>query len=166
MLRAAASTSSVIVSKIIQAFYGDHHPFPSDEDFSHAKGLPVNMTQSMTRKTVRPVPVPKMSPANVAALKKLARRAGPAAGLLKLLGNEKRLLILCHLATRGEMTAGDLADAVKLSQSALSQHLAKLRADDIVAFRRASQTIHYRVADKSALRVLTLLRDIYGGTVA
>lgn len=118
------------------------------------------------RKTATPKALPKMSPANVAALKKLARRAGPAAGLLKLLGNEKRLLIMCHLASRQEMTAGDLADAVKLSQSALSQHLAKLRVDGIVAFRRASQTIHYRVADKSALRVLTLLRDIYGGDIA
>ena len=122
--------------------------------------------QAVSLKAARPLASPKMSPANVAALKKLARRAGPAAGLLKLLGNEKRLLIMCQLTTRGEMTAGDLADAVKLSQSALSQHLAKLRADDIVAFRRASQTIHYRVADKSALRVLTLLRDIYGGETA
>ena len=122
--------------------------------------------QAVSSKAARPLASPKMSPANVASLKKLARRAGPAAGLLKLLGNEKRLLIMCQLTTRGEMTAGDLADAVKLSQSALSQHLAKLRADDIVAFRRASQTIHYRVADKSALRVLTLLRDIYGGETA
>ena len=120
----------------------------------------------VTRKPVRPIVAPKMSSANLQALKKLARRAGPASGLLKLLGNEKRLLIMCHLATHGEMTAGDLAEAVDLSQSALSQHLAKLRADGIVAFRRAAQTIHYRVADKSALRVLTLLRDIYGGGTA
>ena len=112
----------------------------------------VSNRHAVTRKTVRPIAAPKMSSANLLALKKLARRAGPASGLLKLLGNEKRLLILCHLATHGEMTAGDLADAVDLSQSALSQHLAKLRADGIVAFRRASQTIHYRVADKSALR--------------
>ena len=126
----------------------------------------MNSKQSVSRKAVRQPAPPKMSPANVAALKKLAKRAGPAAGLLKLLGNEKRLLIMCQLATRREMTAGDLADAVKLSQSALSQHLAKLRADGIVAFRRASQTIHYRVADKSALRVLSLLRDIYGGATA
>jgi DNA-binding transcriptional ArsR family regulator len=126
----------------------------------------VNSKQSVSRKAARQLAPPKMSPANVAALKKLAKRAGPAAGLLKLLGNEKRLLIMCQLATRREMTAGDLADAVKLSQSALSQHLAKLRADGIVAFRRASQTIHYRVADKSALRVLSLLRDIYGGQTA
>ncbi len=135
------------------------------QDFRYAK-VRIVINKHMPLTAAKPMAPPKMSPANSAALKKLTRRAAPAAGLLKLLGNEKRLLIMCHLATRGEMTAGDLADAVRLSQSALSQHLAKLRADGIVAFRRASQTIHYRVADKSALRVLTLLRDIYGGAAA
>lgn len=103
---------------------------------------------------------------DAASLKALAKQAGRAAHLLKLLGNEKRLLILCFLAVRGEMTAGDLAGVVRLSQSALSQHLARLRADGIVAFRRASQTIHYRVADADALKVLQLLKDIYCGEIA
>jgi ArsR family transcriptional regulator, virulence genes transcriptional regulator len=94
-------------------------------------------------------------------LKKLTRQAGEAARLLKMLGNEKRLLILCFLAARGEMTVGELVRVVKLSQSALSQHLGKLRADGLVAFRRDSQTLHYRVADISALRVLQLLKQIY-----
>jgi DNA-binding transcriptional ArsR family regulator len=101
--------------------------------------------------------------ADVAALKKLARQAGDAAQLLKMLGNEKRLLILCYLASRGEMTVGELVGAVKLSQSALSQHLAKLRADRLVEFRRASQTLHYRVADRRALRLLQVLKEIYCG---
>jgi DNA-binding transcriptional ArsR family regulator len=82
-----------------------------------------------------------------------------------LLGNEKRLLVLCFLAARGEMTVGELVDVVDLSQSALSQHLGKLRADGLVAFRRDSQTLHYRVADKRALRVLQVLKEIYCGTV-
>jgi len=98
-------------------------------------------------------------------LKKLAKQAGDAAQLLKLLGNEKRLLVLCFLAARGEMTVGELVDVVDLSQSALSQHLGKLRADGLVAFRRDSQTLHYRVADKRALRVLQVLKEIYCGTV-
>src|SRR4051794_35743485 len=100
---------------------------------------------------------------DAAALKKLAKQAGDAAQLLKLLGNEKRLLILCFLAVRGEMTVGGLVDVVKLSQSALSQHLGKLRADRLVAFRRNSQTLHYRVIDKRALQVLQLLKQIYCG---
>jgi DNA-binding transcriptional ArsR family regulator len=99
--------------------------------------------------------------ADAAALKKLAKQAGDAAQLLKLLGNEKRLLILCFLSVRGEMTVGELVDVVKLSQSALSQHLARLRADGLVAFRRTSQTLHYRVADPRALQVLGVLKEIY-----
>jgi DNA-binding transcriptional ArsR family regulator len=100
---------------------------------------------------------------DAAALKKLARQAGDAAQLLKLLANEKRLLILCFLAARGEMTVGELVEVVKLSQSALSQHLAKLRADGLVTFRRTAQTLHYRVADKRALQVLQVLKQIYCG---
>ena len=100
---------------------------------------------------------------DAAALKKLARQAGDAAQLLKLLANEKRLLILCFLAARGEMTVGELVTVVKLSQSALSQHLAKLRADGLVAFRRSAQTLHYRVTDKRALQLLQVLKQIYCG---
>jgi DNA-binding transcriptional ArsR family regulator len=103
--------------------------------------------------------------ADAFALKKLAKQAGEAAQLLKLLGNEKRLLILCFLAVRGEMTVGELVGIVKLSQSALSQHLARLREDGLVAFRRTSQTLHYRVADQRALRVLQVLKEIYCGDV-
>ncbi len=107
----------------------------------------------------------KARQSDVAALKRFAKQAGEAAQLLKLLGNEKRLLILCFLAVRGEMTVGEIVDVVKLSQSALSQHLAKLRADGLVTFRRNSQTLHYRVADKRALRVLQVLKDIYCGDI-
>jgi DNA-binding transcriptional ArsR family regulator len=98
-----------------------------------------------------------------ASLDKLAKQAGEAAQLLKLLGHEKRLLVLCFLAVRGEMTAGELVGVAKLSQSALSQHLAKLRADGLIEFRRASQTLHYRVVDARALRVLQVLKEIYCG---
>src|SRR6476646_3096697 len=109
------------------------------------------------------IAVTRMEGADAADLKKLAKQAGHAAQLLKLLGNEKRLLILCFLALRGEMTVGELVGVVKLSQSALSQHLSKLRADGLVAFRRNSQTLHYRVIDKRALRVLQVLKQIYCG---
>lgn len=100
---------------------------------------------------------------DTAALKKLAKQAGEAAQLLKMIANEKRLLVLCFLAVRGEMTVGELVGVVKLSQSALSQHLAKLRADGLVEFRRASQTLHYRVADVRTLRLLQVLKDIFCG---
>src|SRR5580693_10528865 len=115
-------------------------------------------------KTARSMPA-GIGAADAAALKKLARQAGDAAQLLKLLGNEKRLLVLCFLAARGEMTVGEIVDVVKLSQSALSQHLGKLRADGLVTFRRTSQTLHYRVIDKRALRVLHVLKEIYCGNL-
>ena len=99
---------------------------------------------------------------DAAALKRLAKQAGDAAQLLKMLANEKRLLILCFLAVRGEMV-GELVGVVKLSQSALSQHLAKLRADGLVEFRRTSQTLHYRVADARTLRLLQALKEIFCG---
>ena len=102
---------------------------------------------------------------DAADLKKLARQAGDAAQLMKLLGNEKRLLVLCFLAARGEMTVGELVGVAKLSQSALSQHLARLRADGLVTFRRTSQTLHYRVVDKRAVRIMQVLKEIYCETI-
>lgn len=99
--------------------------------------------------------------AEPAGLRDLEARAGEAAQLLKLLANEKRLLILCHLIAHQEMTVGALNQAIDLSQSALSQHLAKLREDGLVAFRRESQTIHYRVADPKAARLIEVLKDLF-----
>ncbi len=98
-------------------------------------------------------------------LQLLTRQAAAAARMLKLIGNERRLLILCFLAANGEMRAGDLVSVAGLSQSALSQHLAKMRADGLVAFRRESQTLYYRIADPRAAQILNALKDIYCGDV-
>jgi DNA-binding transcriptional ArsR family regulator len=95
------------------------------------------------------------------SLSQLTEKAAEAAGLLKSLANEKRLLILCHLISAGELTVGALVDAVGLSQSALSQHLARLRSDGLVTFRREAQTLYYRIANPSTARVIAVLRDIY-----
>lgn len=95
------------------------------------------------------------------SIDEFAARADEAADLLRALANEQRLLILCHLITAGEMSVGALVEEVGLSQSALSQHLAKLRERGIVAFRREAQTLFYRVEDEKAGRVLILLRDIF-----
>jgi ArsR family transcriptional regulator, virulence genes transcriptional regulator len=92
---------------------------------------------------------------------KLEERAAEAARLLKLLANENRLLILCRLVAEREIAVGELADAVGLSQSALSQHLAKMREEGLVATRREAQTVFYRIADPNTRRVLALLKDIY-----
>lgn len=95
------------------------------------------------------------------ALAGLAGKADEAAGFLKLLANEHRLLILCQLAGHGEMTVNALSAAIGLSQSACSQHLARLRDDGLVTFRRESQTLYYRVADPKALRLLKTLRQVF-----
>lgn len=86
--------------------------------------------------------------------------AGDATRLLKALSNRSRLMILCTLA-RGELTVGQINEQLPLSQSALSQHLAVLRRDALVHTRRAAQTIHYRLADGPAARIIELLHDIY-----
>ncbi len=88
-------------------------------------------------------------------------QAEEAARMLKLLANEKRLLILCQLVSEEEMSVGELAMHVDLSQSALSQHLARLREEGLVATRRESQTIYYRLADPDVTRLLATLKDIY-----
>lgn len=89
------------------------------------------------------------------------RKAAQAASLLKLLANENRLLILCRLAQAGEVSVNDLADAVGLSQSALSQHLAKMREEGLLATRREAQTVYYRIDNADAARLLIHLKNIY-----
>jgi len=96
-----------------------------------------------------------------ADIDRLAEQAGAAARLMKLLANERRLLVLCKLASAGEMTVGALAASVGLSQSALSQHLSLMRAEGLVRFRREGQTLHYSIADPIAERLLSTLREIY-----
>lgn len=86
--------------------------------------------------------------------------AGRAAMLLRLLGNEKRLMLLCQLAD-GELSVRDIQSRVGLSQSALSQHLALLRAEGIVGTRRESQTIYYRIVDHAAMRVIETLAELF-----
>jgi len=88
----------------------------------------------------------------------LSAAAAEASRFLGLLANEKRLLTLCQLV-EGEMTVGTLAESVGLSQSALSQHLQRLRDEGLVATRRDGQSIHYRLADPKVTALITLLHS-------
>lgn len=90
--------------------------------------------------------------------KAMQDKAGQVAGLLGALANDRRLLILCKLIEVGEATVGTLAEDVGLSQSALSQHLARMREEGIVAFRRDGQSLWYRIADA---KVETLFATLY-----
>jgi len=84
-----------------------------------------------------------------------------AVNLLKALSNEKRLMIVCALYN-GEKSVGHIEEIVGLSQSALSQHLARLRRDGLVETRREAQTIYYSLKNNVPEHVLKCLYDIYG----
>jgi ArsR family transcriptional regulator, virulence genes transcriptional regulator len=99
--------------------------------------------------------------AKTASMADFASKSAEAAGLLRELANEKRLHILCLLMDQAEMSVNDLAAAVDLSQSALSQHLARLREQNLVAYRRDGSTLLYAVADSNVGRILKTLKAIY-----
>ena len=93
-------------------------------------------------------------------IEQLLPKAEKAEAFLKALANKHRLMVLCELH-QGERSVGALMDAVGLSQSALSQHLAKLREDGLVVTRRDAQTIYYALANEDASRVMAVLYDLF-----
>ncbi len=99
-----------------------------------------------------------MEPFTVA--QEMKAHATEASQLLKALANENRLMILCSLA-QGEMNVSQLNERLDLSQSALSQHLAWLRREELVATRRDAQTIYYSLQGSKAKEVIEVLQSIY-----
>jgi len=98
------------------------------------------------------------------ALNELCERAGEVAGLLKLVANQQRLLLLCRLR-EGEASVGELVGLCRLSQSSVSQHLAKMREGGILQTRRDAQTIYYRLADPHVEALMAFLCDRFAGTM-
>ena len=92
----------------------------------------------------------------------MAKNVEAAAGLLKALAHPSRLRVVCHLAN-GEATVGELNAAIPMSQSALSQHLAVLRRQNLVETRRDSQRVFYRLSDDTAMDVLGVLHQRFRG---
>lgn len=90
----------------------------------------------------------------------VASNAEKAAKVLKAISNHRRLLVLCALSD-GEKCVGDLEEIVGISQSALSQHLAKLREDNLVTTRREAQTIYYSVSNSAVHELLHCLSKIF-----
>jgi ArsR family transcriptional regulator len=88
---------------------------------------------------------------------RMADAASEAATMLKALSNPSRLLLLCQLV-EGERSVGELEDALNLSQAYVSQQLARLRAEGIVAATREGRTVRYRLADS---RIAPVIRTIY-----
>jgi DNA-binding transcriptional ArsR family regulator len=96
----------------------------------------------------------------VEKLGELHDKAAYAVELLKAMANEWRLMILCQLA-EGEKTVSELQEALGLSQSALSQHLAVLRRERIVRSRKHAQSVSYSLAGNEAPRVMQALHDVF-----
>ncbi|MFQ5765902.1 MAG: ArsR/SmtB family transcription factor [Rhodospirillales bacterium] len=85
-----------------------------------------------------------------------------ASQLLKAMGNRHRLMVLCQLLS-GERSVGELEKIIGLSQSALSQHLARLRREALVKTRRQAQTIFYSLDGNAAIRIIGALKAIFAG---
>lgn len=98
---------------------------------------------------------------SAAAASQMEEHAAAAASMLRLLASERRLMVLCTLIAEGEAPVGRLATRAGLSQPAMSQHLAKLREDGLVATRRSGTTIHYRIQDPRVAKVMATLQEIF-----
>lgn len=99
------------------------------------------------------------------SLSDLQRSALRAARLLKAMSNPARLVILCQLAD-GERSVGDLERAVGLSQSGISQHLAVLRRERVVSYRRVRQTVLYALASRDVVALMATLHAVFCGSGA
>jgi DNA-binding transcriptional ArsR family regulator len=106
-----------------------------------------------------------VEPEDFAKLSELHDMATNACELLKAMANEWRLMILCQLA-EGEKTVSELQDILGLSQSALSQHLAILRREKIVCFRKHAQSVSYSLTGDKAPKVMASLHEVFCGAAA
>ncbi len=93
-------------------------------------------------------------------LKQMAQSAGRASSLMKTLGHKDRLMILCHLAD-GEKSVGQIADLLEISQSPLSQHLSRMRKEELVDTRREAQTIYYSLKSGEASKIVEVLYELF-----
>ena len=104
------------------------------------------------------------APEASAAMLPLIEQTEPIASLFKAMGHDGRLMILCHLRS-GEKNVSELEALLSSRQAIVSQQLARLRMEGLVAARREGQTIHYRLADPRVSAILDLLaRLVRAGT--
>jgi len=90
----------------------------------------------------------------------MAFAAAKASELMRTLGHKDRLMVLCHLIS-GEKSVGELAGLLEIPQSPLSQHLARMRKEELVTTRREAQTIFYSIASNEAARMVELMHELY-----
>lgn len=92
----------------------------------------------------------------------MAENAKQASTMLKAMSHEGRLMILCYLAN-GEKSVTELEELLSMRQSAVSQHLARLRADDLIGARRDGKAIYYSIQDDRAHKIMSLVYDLFCG---
>ena len=92
--------------------------------------------------------------------KQMASAAAATRAMMRTLGHKDRLMVLCHLIS-GEKSVGDLAGLLEIPQSPLSQHLARMRKEELVTTRREAQTIYYSIASSEAARMVELMHELY-----
>ena len=102
----------------------------------------------------------ELSDAPVLTSDEMAEHAAEASQVLKSIANPNRLMILCTL-TEGEKSVGSINNSVPLSQSALSQHLARLRDENLVSFRKEGQSVLYRIQDPRIVALMSRLYELY-----
>jgi len=90
----------------------------------------------------------------------LTESAGKAAGMLRLLGNERRLMILCHLSS-GEKSVTELEELLSARQAAVSQQLSRLRVEGLVTPRREGKAIYYRLTDRRAIMMVDMIYKLF-----
>ena len=93
-------------------------------------------------------------------LEKMQESAQRACDIMKLLGHPHRLMILCELKI-GERSVGVLSTTIGISQSLVSQHLARMRHENVVTSRRDAQSVYYSLKEGEAARVIAALYDIF-----
>lgn len=120
-----------------------------------ARPAPLNVAR------LHAIPAAPVAPAAIAS--PLEAHAERAADLMRQLGNDRRIMILCFLIDEGEVTVTRLAQHVGLSMSAVSQHLKVLRWDGLVASRRQGAEIHYRIGDQRVVKLIGVLREMFAG---
>lgn len=109
-----------------------------------------------------PTSAPIPAPAVEDALDMMIARAGEAAGFLKALSHEGRLMILCHIL-EGEKSVTELEDLIGARQSAVSQQLSRLRLEGLVATRREGKVIFYSIADTRVKLLVGLMYQMFCG---
>ncbi len=93
-------------------------------------------------------------------LGEMQKKAEEVAEFMKCFANPHRLIILCHLA-QGEKSVSTLMELTGIAQTSMSQHLSKLKSENLIEYRRDHRTLYYSISDPNVMTVMNSLYEIY-----